>query len=397
MLKKIARRCSRATLSCLLFGAMAAPGLAAQVGGSAPELAFDKVWPREDGTTFGSEQIQGRIVVLEFWATWCGPCIPGIQHLNEVQEKLAGEPVTFISVTDEDESRIRAFQERHPIRIWVGFDADRSLFGDFRVPSIPHTVILDRESRIVAETRPEEVTAARLRDLLAGRPVDFAAKETRPADFYWDREQIDWKDGIQPLAHFIIKPISTATGGSFHPAGSNHYAADGVGLRMLIQSAYRTDYFHVDYQLPSDDRQFRISVLVPPGPDDQEERLYAFFRQSLQGAFGFQAEWRDREKDVLVLEVGPSGPPVQSADSDPLFTFGRGSIKARSQDMSRLASVLANMLGQIVVDETGLDGLYDWDLNYQDGNPNMLTDGLKEKLGLTLKPARRPVPILVVR
>jgi uncharacterized protein (TIGR03435 family) len=50
----------------------------------------------------------------------------------------------------------------------------------------------------------------------------------------------------------------------------------------------------------------------------------------------------------------------------------------------------------VVVDETGLKGLYDFDLEYRDDGPRMLTDGLQQKYGLVLTPARRKVRMLAV-
>ena len=58
----------------------------------------------------------------------------------------------------------------------------------------------------------------------------------------------------------------------------------------------------------------------------------------------------------------------------------------RKQSTAKLAADLPNRLGKVVVDETGLNGLYDFDLEYRDDGPKMLTDGLKQKYGLVLTP-----------
>lgn len=362
----------------------------------APALSLDEVWPSASGARLDTRQLEGNVVVIEFWATWCGPCIPGIRHLNEVEKELAGEAVVFISVTDEEESRLRTFQESNPIDSWVAFDFDRSSFKAFGVPSIPHTVILDRQGSIVAETTPSEVTADRLRRLLRGEVAHFAPKETRPSNLTWDRQEIDWKDGLEPLAQFIIKPIATATGGSFHRPGSSRYSADGASLRALIQDAFRTDHRHVQYQLPESDQQYRISVAVPEAGEDAEGRLFEYFQASLMSLFHFEAEWQPQERDVLVLQRGSTA-PLPDSSATPEFSFGRGSIRGRAQPMERLTFVLTNFLGKIVVDETGLSSNYDWDLTYMEGKPEILKEGLREGLGLELKPARREVSILVVR
>jgi uncharacterized protein (TIGR03435 family) len=74
----------------------------------------------------------------------------------------------------------------------------------------------------------------------------------------------------------------------------------------------------------------------------------------------------------------------------------RGKITARKQPMEKLARSLPNWLGKTVVDETGLTGAYDFDLEYRDDGPETLTNGLREKYGLALNPGRRKVQVLVV-
>jgi uncharacterized protein (TIGR03435 family) len=68
----------------------------------------------------------------------------------------------------------------------------------------------------------------------------------------------------------------------------------------------------------------------------------------------------------------------------------------QKQTAAKLAETLPNWMNKPVVDETGLTGLYDFELEYRDDGPAMLRDGLKEKYGLVLTPAKRTIKMLVV-
>ncbi len=68
------------------------------IGSRAPELTIDK-WIKGDGIT-GFEK--GKVYVVEFWASWCAPCVAGMPHLTDIQNEYKTKGVTVIGVTSED-------------------------------------------------------------------------------------------------------------------------------------------------------------------------------------------------------------------------------------------------------------------------------------------------------
>jgi thiol-disulfide isomerase/thioredoxin len=110
-------------------------------------------------------QLRGKIVVLNFWATWCGPCNAEMPMLVELEKKYSAQGIVFIGASlDEPKarSRIPPFLASHGIDfpVWVGAtadDLDRLEMG----PAVPATAFLDAEGRIVSrvqgQLRKEEV------------------------------------------------------------------------------------------------------------------------------------------------------------------------------------------------------------------------------------------------
>jgi len=114
----------------------------------------------------GWSGLRGKLVVLEFWATWCDACVEEQPHLNELAARFKGRPVQFLSVTADPEREVRKFLKTHPLLGWVGLDPDGSAFEAFGVRGLPHTVILNAQGDVLGETYPELLTPERLEAML---------------------------------------------------------------------------------------------------------------------------------------------------------------------------------------------------------------------------------------
>jgi len=147
------------------------------LGTPPPELQVAGWLQAPDGFEGRWAALKGRVVVLDFWATWCGPCVAAIPHMNELAEEFRGRDIVFLAVTDEDEARVKAFLAKRPIDAVIGLDAGRKTARAFGVNSIPHTVIVGRDGTVVAATYPENVTSEFLREVLAGGHPTLPFKE----------------------------------------------------------------------------------------------------------------------------------------------------------------------------------------------------------------------------
>lgn len=85
----------------------------AQVGKPTPKIDIAE-WI--SGEIQGENPFAGRSVVLEFWATWCTPCVEAIPHLNSLAEKYAGDKLVFVSISDEKGEVVEKFMANHPMR-----------------------------------------------------------------------------------------------------------------------------------------------------------------------------------------------------------------------------------------------------------------------------------------
>jgi peroxiredoxin len=92
---------------------------------------------------------RGQIVVLNFWATWCPPCVEETPSLEQFAEKMREHGVTVLSVSvDDNKKALQDFIQKYHISYPVGCDPDRSLAARYGTVLFPETYILDRTGRV---------------------------------------------------------------------------------------------------------------------------------------------------------------------------------------------------------------------------------------------------------
>ena len=100
------------------------------------------------GNTVRLSDLQGQVVVLNFWFTECPPCKAEIPHLNRLVESYAGEEVRFLAITFDPAQKVQPFLDRHPFQFRIIPDA-HDVIRDFEIIVYPTTIVLDKEGKIV--------------------------------------------------------------------------------------------------------------------------------------------------------------------------------------------------------------------------------------------------------
>lgn len=96
----------------------------------------------------GNAILKNKPIILEFWSTTCGPCIKAIPHVNKLHNRYK-QDISFISVNSFDKNeKIKKFLIKHNIENSIAVDAERILYKQFDVKSIPVTIIIDKKGFI---------------------------------------------------------------------------------------------------------------------------------------------------------------------------------------------------------------------------------------------------------
>jgi thiol-disulfide isomerase/thioredoxin len=139
-----------------------------------PELARARMSPAFslttlDGKRISMDELQGKVVLLDFWATWCGPCREALPHMQKVAKKFEGQPLVILSVSlDDNEQKWKEFIAKNQMT-WPQY-RDGGFTGPvatmFGVKAIPHTYTIDADGVLQEEHIGDASVEGKLTKLL---------------------------------------------------------------------------------------------------------------------------------------------------------------------------------------------------------------------------------------
>ena len=121
-----------------------------RAGTAAPAISAD-TWINTNGALELSA-LKGKVVVVEFWATWGGPCRASIPHMNKLHDRWKDKDVVVIGLTDESPEDVRQFIRENGIRYAVGAGSLSSF--DYGVNSIPHAFVIAGDGTVIWDGYP---------------------------------------------------------------------------------------------------------------------------------------------------------------------------------------------------------------------------------------------------
>lgn len=372
---------------------------APRLGDEAPVLAIEDTLNRPAEGDVDWAALKGKATVLEFWATWCAPCVQVIPHLNELADEMPTEDIRFVSVTDEAEEVVAPFLESTPISGLVGLDLDRSVFRDYGVLAIPTTFLVDREGVIQGVTHARDLSREHLLDLIAGRRPDVP--EMEGIDGMLELKALDELTARVDGDHVVVRGSRGELRMLFAPTEKAEYAMsrspDEVRMvaadpALILRVAYgvRPGRFVMETELP--DQKYDVAVMTGGRP----ELVQPMFRQIVSAGLGIDAAWEERVVDAYVV-VQKGEPKLKPLPDSARYGYSVSSDSLGATDLDGLADQVARLLERPTLNDTGITGRYEILLKFDAPEPEAIFQAIEDTLGLTVVEEQRPIEMLVVR
>ncbi len=372
----------------------------AQIGSRVPNLKFKELLNDPNGQSSLYDYTED-FIILDFWATWCGPCLTAFPKINDLQKSYPGK-LKVIAVTDEGPERIEAFLKNRPQHFTIALDKDNSINNYFKHVYIPHYVILDKNKKVVAITDGDYITKETIAKLIAGEEVTFEEKKENLA---FDPNKplgtvdkpIVYQSTLLPYDKDIMGMTNT---GSLE---SNRLFAYNTTFTSMLRTAYQYSYSRTKEQLKNPQKyefteanRYSYEMIYP---DHLFNDRLELMKQDIEKLSGLTSKIETELTDVIVLQKIPNSKVVipvstQLPNPDRTVRYGAG-ITLQGEPIERLRRYYEEVVQLPVIDETGYDKVYDIAVKWFEENPKQ---GLAElnKYGLELKKAKREVDFLII-
>jgi len=126
-----------------------------------------------DGEKFTNDSIKGKVVLLEFWTTWCGYCLDEAPFVDRINREYSDKGVIVLAVdVGESKKTVKKYLDQHPRTSRIVLTDDTNLAAMYEATAYPIYVVIDRDGNVAGTQRGAGGEDA-LRELLAGAGIQF--------------------------------------------------------------------------------------------------------------------------------------------------------------------------------------------------------------------------------
>jgi uncharacterized protein (TIGR03435 family) len=376
-------------------------------GSLAPPLTGAHLMHAAPGASLDWQSLHGKAVVLEFWATWCVPCVADIPVLNSLAASVDPAKVQFLSISDEDPAVVEAFLKTHAMSGLLVSDPASKLFDAFGVTARPATIIVGPDGRIASNSvGPESLRKDQLLALASGAPVVFAATGPGSADpaalaartatiareFTPPASPASPTNALFSLSVTPGEPGATDT--HIMSFGPTRFDITNASPRELLIFAAHVPGTRIT--APRDLPETRYNLHVD-APNADPLALAEAVKLAIISSAGIHIERHTATVSAFILTALPGASDSFKPSPFPgmaNYTTKNGKIQAVNATPTELATALEKALGTPVIDETGITGKLTTTLSVAPNDLSSANAALAAE-HLTLAPATRPVETFI--
>lgn len=365
-----------------------------------PDLQFSTLLNAPVNSTSLSK-LKGKVVLVDFWATWCGACLEAMPHLKALQARYSKD-LQVIAVTDESTKRADLYIKAKPANFWFAVDTGRKLAAIFPHQLIPHSILIGADGKLIAATLPEAITDQVIDSLLNKQKVHLPDKKDNLVS-HEDLIQQSFAAADTVQYRFMMQG-EIKGGPGLSTTWLDNKAFSGRRLTCInlpLTTLYMLANGNFSYRRIINETKaeknapvYCLDLIVKSHSD-----LLPALQKELAKRFDLQARITSVAKEVQVLQVtNPQkfGKITRNSSGKRTYYSRHGEIDQSAITMTDFAQFLEDYgTGKLTTDETGNKEKFDIKFSFQPENPQSLLDILSG-MGLGLSKQQRQIDMLVL-
>lgn len=398
------------------------PSKPLNIGDPVPDITISNVY-NYPASTIRLSNLKGKLVILDFWSTWCSACIQSFPKMERLQKEFGGKLQIILVNTYKGDSiqRVTSLFEKRKVITGESIDLPYSLLQSslleyFPYKFVPHYVWINKQGKVVAITSPLEITEKNIQEIISGKNVSFHTKKDN-LTFNANKPLFvndNGGSGDDFLFRSVITPYKEGLGYTIGHSGragkTSRFFALNQPLAALLAIA-----FPAEMALPANRRFYSgddaASLKAKIGSDNRNN-LYCYeiiapavahqvfmnyVRQDIVRFFGIEVHGETRNIKCYELHAPDVNKVSFSHYSTSRAEFTAKSEKKFMQDVpvSYVVSILNNFLSSPLLDQTGIEQPVDIDLPDDLTNEKAIILALKNA-GFTITTSEKAMEVTVI-
>lgn len=361
----------------------------------APEISVKSINTKED---LKLSNFKGKYIFLDFWATWCDPCIKGIPHLEEIQ-KTFKDKVKIISISDEKESIIKSFLNDKKINYTIATDINNKTNKLYPHDGIPFIVIIKPDLTILGAYHPDQLSIKDVSKIVTGDDKNFSNKYDEEINSNFDSENIISYSYFSKGNKSGFQDINIETNDTNKPYKINISNMPVIDIyNNLYKSKFSDNTIINEIKNPLYKDESNVYSFAFKLPDNAEN--FNDFYNKVISRFniesGIKTEEIIKKAKVKVLKLNNANKLIKNTTESysSKIEFSKHELKSENTNIETFLRFLSRITkSPIIINETNYKDKFDINLSFRNNDIDSIMQSLEAK-GFYFEDAERDVTFL---
>lgn len=339
-----------------------------------------------------ARQDDNKIYLVDFWATWCGPCINASKYLEALQWQYPND-FYVVSLSQENADIVKKFLTNHKTKLAVAIDFDGETFKKFNVQSLPDAILFNAKGETLWRGHPADFKPHHIDKYLRENPTEISVGNMLKEEAY---EMVAETETIESLKKDIeFELLETDWDESVQIENKGDYINIQGRLQDIL--AFSNGFYKNQIQIaPEINNSYNFKI-------NYNTKAYANMFKSIVKVLKLNIKEKETEGEVLVFNTNTSTfwdtKQIDWGNNNTQYLIGDTEIQADNVSFGNIKYQLANLLQSPIVlasqtNEINETDLHDWQIHYK--YYDLMVSSLRDDYGILVEKTTAQYPSYVI-